>query len=99
MPWCVARGIGLFDVSASDGPDIAGRGCKARCLQREEQRTRASHQTLGIPLSVSGSEGNFEVSFVALPGGLDTVLILFRFGERWSESSQNNAIYLRRLCR
>ena len=48
MPWCVARGIGLFDVSASDDPDNAGGGCKTR-LQWGEQRTRASHHTLAIP--------------------------------------------------
>ena len=86
MPWCVVRGIGLFYGSASDDPDIAGGGCEARCWQREEQRSRASDQTIAIPQSVSSSEGNFKVSCVALPGGLDTALLSSRFGERWNRS-------------
>ena len=39
-----------------------------------------SHLTLASPLSVAGSEGNFEVSCAALSGGLSTALLLSRFG-------------------
>ena len=61
MPLCVARGIGLFGVSASDDLDIAGGGgCTTRCLQRGEQRAKASPRTLAISYSVSDSEGCFE---------------------------------------
>ena len=41
-----------------------------------------SHQTFAISLSVSRSEGNFEVSSVTFPGGLDPTFLLSRFGER-----------------
>ena len=41
-----------------------------------------SRQSLAIPKSVSGSEGNFEVSSVAFLCGLDPALLLSRFGER-----------------
>ena len=51
----MAREIGLFGVSASDNPDIAGGGCKTRCLQRGDQRTRAPLRTLAISYSVSDS--------------------------------------------
>ena len=57
----MARGIGLFSVSTSDDPDIAGGSCKTRCLQRGWQRTEASPRTLAISYSVSDSEGCFEV--------------------------------------
>ena len=93
MPKCGARGVGLFGVSASDDPDIAGGGCKTRCLQQREQRTKASPRTLAISSSVSDSEDCFEQALVAFSVDLDPVMFLTRFGERWYrslESSQNN---------
>ena len=56
----MARGIGLLGVSASDDLDIAGGGYKTRCLQRGEQRTKASPRTLAISYIISDSDGCFE---------------------------------------
>ena len=91
----MARGIGLFGVSASDDPDIAGGGCTTRCLQRGEQRTRASSRTLAISYLVSDIEGCLEGALVTFSVDLDPVFLLSRFGERWYrslESSQNNTL-------
>ena len=52
-----------------------------------------SHQTLAIPLSVSGSEGNFEVSSVVVPGGLNPRFFCQGSGNAgivFLESFQNN---------
>ena len=56
----MAREVGLFDVSAPDDLDIASGACTTRCLQRGEQRTKASPRTLAISYSVSDGEGCFE---------------------------------------
>ena len=80
-------------VSASGDLDIAGDGCTTRCLQRGEQRTKASPRILAISYSVSDSEGCFELALVAFDVDLDPVFLLPRFGERWYrslESSQSN---------
>ena len=55
-----------------------------RKKKKRNLKHTAFHKTLAIPQSVSGSKYNFEVSFVALPGGLDIALLLLRFGERWN---------------
>ena len=55
----IVRGEGNRAIWRVD-PGIAGGGCKTRCLQRGEQRTRAPPRTLAISYSVSDSEGCFE---------------------------------------
>ena len=58
----IVRGKGdrASGVSAPDDLDIAGGTCTTRCLQRGEQRTKASPRTLAISYSVSDGEGCFE---------------------------------------
>ena len=47
-------------MSALDDLDFAGGTFTTRCLQRGEQRTKASPRTLAISYSVSDGEGRFE---------------------------------------
>ena len=58
----IVRGEGnqAIGVSAPDDLDIADGPCTTRCLQRGEQRTKASPRILAISYSVSDGEGCFE---------------------------------------
>ena len=57
----VRPGVFFGESAAGEGRRaFAGGTCTTRCLQRGEQRTKASPRTLAISYSVSDGEGRFE---------------------------------------